>query len=193
MELNDNLSVSPKGLVAAQNYQQADNLGRQSVSQPVTTYSDQYEYRLGTSLSKLRSGRDIHRSWAASDISQGPREAGEIRGELKIFVETCQRWKLKLKDQVILLGYQSGDSIGMQILNGRVRAHSRDIKDRSGYVIAISIGLGILYGESIDAENQWLRNPRQILDGKSPLDYMLGGKMIDLITINRMVERERGL
>ena len=193
MELSRILSEAPMGLLTAQKYQQAVNRGLHPFSQQVTTYSDQYEYRLGTSLSKLRSGIDIHRSWAASDISQGPREAGEIRGELKIFVETCQRWRLKLKDQVILLGYQSADSIGMQILNGRVRAHSRDIKDRSGYVIAISIGLGILYGESIDAENQWLRNPRQILDGKSPLDYMLGGQMIDLITINRMVERERGL
>ena len=184
MEFNDNLSVSPKGLVAAQNYQQADNLGRQSVSQLVTTYSDQ---------NNCRSGKVMHWSRAESDISQGPREAGEIRGVLKIFVETCQRWELKLEDQVILLGYQSAGSTGMQILNGRVREHSRDIKDRSGYVIAISIGLGILFGESIDAENQWLRNPRQMLDGKSPLDYMLGGQMIDLIAINRMVERERGL
>ena len=92
---------------------------------------------------------------------------------------------------MVLLGYESGDSVGIQILNGRVRARSRDITDRFGYVIAISIG--ILYGENIDAENEWLRRLREVLDGRSPLDYMLGGHMIDLITINRMVERERGL
>ena len=162
-------------------------------SQQVTAYSDQYENRLSTSVLTFRSAETNIGLGQHLMISQGPREAGEIRGVLKIFVETCQRWELKLEDQVILLGYQSAGSTGMQILNGRVREHSRDIKDRSGYVIAISIGLGILFGESIDAENQWLRNPRQMLDGKTPLDYMLGGQMIDLIAINRMVERERGL
>ncbi len=94
---------------------------------------------------------------------------------------------------LVLLGYRSGDSVGARILDGRVRSLSQDIEDRSGYVIAISIGLGIHYGENIDAENEWLRRPRETLGGRSPLDYMLGGHMIDLIAINRMVERERGL
>ena len=78
---------------------------------------------------------------------------------MKIVVETCQRWKSRPEDQVFLLGYESGDSVGIQILKGRVRARSRDITDRSGYVIAISIGLGILYRENLDAENEWLRRP----------------------------------
>ena len=79
------------------------------------------------------------------------------------------------------------------MLMGRVLALSLDVTDRAGYVIAISVGLGILYGENADAENRWLRRTRSALDGQSPLERMLGGHMIDLITVNRMVERERGL
>ena len=182
----------PKGLLEAKLCQQAENFGHNPATQQATI---QQVHAVTLARPRYVSGfdEDLHQPRVAADFSQGPRETHEIRGILRVFIETCRRWNLSLEDQVVLLGYRSGDRVGIQVLNGRLRIHSQDIKDRSGYVIAISIGLGILYGESIDAENQWLRRPREILDGRSPLDYMLGGRMINLITINRMVERERGL
>ena len=186
MELSHTLSEASEGLLAARSYQQP-------VSQQVPAQLDQFMPGPVISSWKLKVQEDVHQPWVAPDISQGPRETHETRGVLKVFVETCQRWKLGPGDQVVLLGYRSGDSAGMRVLDGRVRLHSRDIEDRAAYVVAISAGLGILYGESAAAENQWLRHPREILDGKSPLDRMLAGHMVDLIAVNRMVERERGL
>lgn len=139
------------------------------------------------SLSSMR------RRWVAPDISPGPRESPEVQGVLKVFIETCLRWGLSQDSQVLLLGYRSGDGVGVQLLKGRFRVYSRDVKDRSGYVIAISVGLGVLYEENIKAENDWLRRPHEALGGRCPLKRMLDGSMVDLIAVNRLVERERGL
>ena len=122
-------------------------------------------------------------------MSQGLPESHEVRGILKVFIDTCQRWGLDQDNQVVLLGYRPEDISGRLVLDGSVRVHSRDIKDRAAYVVAISLGLGILYGEKVDPELRWLRSPREVLDGKAPLDRMLEGGMTDLMIVNEMVER----
>ena len=126
-------------------------------------------------------------------VCQGLPESREPRGLPKVFIDTCRRWGLGLDEQLILLGFERGESIGRHVLEGRIRTLSRDATARAGYVIAISVGLAILYGENIAAENWWLRRKRDALGGQSPLDRMLGGDMISLIHVNGMVERERGL
>ena len=78
-------------------------------------------------------------------------------------------------------------------MQGRIRALSRDSIARAGYVIAISVGLAILYRENIAAENRWLRRKRVALGEKSPLDLMLDGDMIALISVNGLVAQDRGL
>lgn len=117
----------------------------------------------------------------------------KLRGILDAFVNTCRRWGLDEDDQAVLLGFNSGDVVGRQMLTGCILALSRDVEDRVGYVIAISLGLGILFNERVDAENQWLKLPRKSLHDQSPLDCILNGKMESLLKVNRMVERERGL
>ena len=109
------------------------------------------------------------------------------------FVETCKHWGLDTDAQLILLGYPPGDSIGKQVLWGRIQALSRDARDRADYVVAISVGLAILHGEDAAAEKRWLRRQRATLGGQSPLDRMLNGDMAALVVVNGMVERERGL
>ena len=129
----------------------------------------------------------------APATARSPQDAHEPRGVAKIFVETCQRWDLDSNDQLTLLGFDRGYSFGRHVLQGRVRTLSRDARDRAGYVIAISVGLSILYQDNIAAENQWLRRKRNALGEGSPLDRMLGGDMMALIAVNGMVERDRGL
>lgn len=111
------------------------------------------------------------------------------QGLLDVFEKTCQRWSLSKDEQEILLGGQ----VGALSLTGRLSTVSRDMKDRIGYVVAISLGLGILFDENIQSEKRWLRQPNKKLQGKSPLDYMLEGSMQNVFTINDIVERERGI
>ena len=129
----------------------------------------------------------------------GPRRSRERmeptapRGIFDAFVKTCQRWRLNPDDQLTLLGYQVDDFVGRQVLAGRMMPASRDVRDRVGYVVGISLGLSALFGDSLDAENLWLRTERRELRGQSPLDYMLEGRMINLIKVSDLAIHERGL
>ena len=114
------------------------------------------------------------------------------KGVVDGFIKTCERWGLSKAEQVILLGYM-GDELGAeQIFRSRIRA-SRDVVDRTGYVLGISIGLAALFNESIAAEKDWLRRPNPKLNNAIPLAVMLDGKMISLITIFNLVNYERAL
>lgn len=118
--------------------------------------------------------------------------SGMRRGAVEGFVRTCERWKLSHSEQVVLLGYRGDDLAAQPVLTGRTRA-SQDIRDRTGYVLSISIGLAALYNDSIDAEINWLKRPHEALSGASPLNVMLDGKMLSLIRVHALVMMERGL
>jgi hypothetical protein len=114
------------------------------------------------------------------------------RGVVDGFIKTCERWKLEKPDWVTLLGY-NGDELGAeQIFRNRIRA-SRDVVDRTGYVLGISIGLAALFNNSIEAELNWLNTPNAKLDNATPMAVMLRGKMVSLITIFNLVNYERAL
>ncbi|MDE0302621.1 MAG: hypothetical protein OXJ38_05355 [Gammaproteobacteria bacterium] len=114
------------------------------------------------------------------------------RGIFEAFVKTCQRWELDLDSQITLLGCRENISTGHQILSGHIISPSQDIVDRAGYIVGISLGLGALFGEAIDAEIDWLKCPRKKLQNKSPLEYMLEGHLVNLFAIAEMVRHERG-
>ena len=195
MSLNP-LSSSSVGLLAEQQEFRrscAMNFALRSTPEQIGSWSGRTALERDHRPWGLRNVSGLQQSWDWSDDSQGLPESQEVRGILKVFIDTCQRWGLDQDEQVILLGYRSGDIAGRGVLDGSVRAHSRDVIDRAAYVVAISLGLGILYGEKVPPELRWLRSPRKVLDGKAPLERMLEGGMIDLITVNEMVNQERGL
>ncbi|MEY9604241.1 hypothetical protein ABIA00_003319 [Bradyrhizobium ottawaense] len=114
------------------------------------------------------------------------------RGAIEGFVRTCERWKLSHAEQVVLLGYRDDERAAQPVLLGRTRP-SQDVRDRTGYLLSISIGLAALYNDSIDAEIDWLRRPHPALGGVAPLNAMLDGKMLSMIRVHDMVMIERGL
>jgi hypothetical protein len=123
-----------------------------------------------------------------------PRQSANLRsGTIDAFVKTCQRWHLSTDQQIILLGYKGSAFFGFQILDGRLLAPPQDVLDRVGYILAISLGLGFLFGNSERAELAWLNAPREALNGSSPLTYMLEGRMENLMNVAAMVAHERGL
>ena len=124
---------------------------------------------------------------------QDEEKTSNPRGIFEAFVKTCQRWELDLDKQITLLGCRENISTGHQILSGRIIFPSQDIVDRAGYIVGISLGLGSIFGEVVDAEIAWLKCPRVGLQNKSPLDYMLEGHLVNLFVIAEMVKHERGL
>lgn len=123
-----------------------------------------------------------------------PTQAASVKsGIIDAFVKICQRWHLSPKQQVILLGYDGSEFFGQQLLEGRLIAPSQDVRERAGYILAISVGLGSLFDNSERAELAWLKAPRDALNGNSPLAYMLEGRMANLMHVATMVARERGM
>ena len=118
---------------------------------------------------------------------------GRLRGSLDAYVKTCQRWKLKSDKQMILLGYQPHDAVGRHVLSGDHIPPSQDFRDRIAYVLRISLGLGSVFNEAVEAELNWLNKTRPELKDKSAFDYMLEGHMSNLFIIAGLVEHERGL
>jgi hypothetical protein len=115
------------------------------------------------------------------------------QGVMDGFVKTCQRWGLTEAQELLLLGYGDNEFLGLQLLSGRWLRPSQDVKDRVGYVVGISVGLGAIFNEVLEAEVRWLKTVHPRLGGKTPLDYMLGGRMSALMTVSYLVEEERAL
>jgi Protein of unknown function (DUF2384) len=120
-----------------------------------------------------------------------PAAAG--KGVVGAFAKICQRWRLSRADQVVLLGYKGSEFFGEQLLDGNLLSPPQDVLERAGYVLAISVGLGSLFDDAEEAELAWLNTPRDDLRGRSPLAYMLEGRMTNVIEVALSVNRERGM
>ena len=112
---------------------------------------------------------------------------------IELFVNTCERWKLQEDQQLILLGYSPNDSTGRRILDGHLNQLPRDVEDRAGYAVGISLGLCTLFRDNDDAELDWLQLSRQKFGGKSAMEFILEGDYKNLYVISEMVKRERGI
>lgn len=123
-----------------------------------------------------------------------PIQRASVRsGIIDAFAKTCQRWHLSPEQQVVLLGFKGSEFFGSQLLEGRVLAIPQDARERAGYILAISIGLGTLFGEIERAELMWLSTPREAFNGRSALAYMLEGRMASVMDVAAIVDRERGM
>jgi hypothetical protein len=145
----------------------------------------------GFRAQQLRASHPVQRDdvSAATQQPTGP----SPRGAVDALVKTCQRWHLSTSDQISLLGYSGSESLGLQFLEGRLSAPPQDARDRGGYILGISLGLGALFNDSEEAELLWLREPRPALGGRSAIDFMLEGRMANLMVVAQIVAAERGL
>jgi antitoxin Xre/MbcA/ParS-like protein len=136
------------------------------------------------------SERFLHQvvpDWPGAEPTLAP--PGLIEG----FVKTCQRWRLNEREQSVLLGYGTNPPLAREITSGRYRDLPQDVRDRVGYIVGISVGLGTVFDEAVPAELDWLHRPHPKLANRSPLSVMLMGHMAQLITVSDLVAEERAL
>jgi hypothetical protein len=115
------------------------------------------------------------------------------RGLMEAFVNTCQRWRLSEHSQAVLLGYGTSPVLASEFLSGRFLNLPQDARDRAAYIVGISVGLGALFNEVVQAELGWLNRPHPALRDQSPLPFMLQGQMSNVITVSALVAEEQGL
>jgi len=115
------------------------------------------------------------------------------------FFGITDEWGLQAKEQITLLGTPSKSSFyRMKDFSegkcDRPTKLNKDTLERISYVMGIYKALNILLPSSRRA-SEWIKksNTASIFAGKSALDTMLQGRVVDLADIRRYLDAERGL
>lgn len=110
---------------------------------------------------------------------------------LKAFFGITHKWKLSAEQERILLGATLATFYRWK--KNRNGSLSQDTLERISYILGIYKALRILLSGE-DAANQWIKKPNNapLFGGKSALDKLLAGRVIDLADVRRFLDAERG-
>lgn len=109
---------------------------------------------------------------------------------LKAFFAIAHKWNLTPDQESILLGVPKPTYYRWKKqLDGSL---SRDTLERISYVLGIYKALRILLPNELTA-NQWIHKPNSapLFSGKSALDKLMVGRVIDLADVRRYLDAER--
>jgi transcriptional regulator with XRE-family HTH domain len=107
-------------------------------------------------------------------------------GPAKFVAKLEEIWRLDRKELSNLLGFEDEEYVH-DLMSGARKLDRRDVKDRVRHLMRIREALHSLF-QSLDAEREWLREPRPELRGESPLALMLEGSMENLLTVSQFVQ-----
>lgn len=115
-------------------------------------------------------------------------EDRRITGPVKFVKSLLDTWHLPPEAAGRLLGFEASDADYVKdVLRGDAPLRGRDAKDRVVHLFQIRRLLFSLFRDEA-VENDWLREARDALGGKSPLDLLLDGSMEDLLLTKEYVE-----
>jgi uncharacterized protein (DUF2384 family) len=120
-------------------------------------------------------------------------DADEIgAAALTAFFNITERWKLAAEEERTLLGAPPRSTF-FKWKSERTARLSADTLERISYVMGIYKALRILLPTE-EAANAWVRRPNQAIGfaGKSALERMLAGRVMDLADVRRYLDAERG-
>ncbi len=113
------------------------------------------------------------------------------KSALQGFFNLAIAWRLRDEDARELLGGLSSSAFYEWKKNpGRVLEVDRIT--RISYLIGIYKALHILYGDQLADDWVGLPNSNRIFAGRSPLAYMLGGGLLAMQTVRKLLEARRG-
>ena len=119
-------------------------------------------------------------------------EPKRLSGPIQFVLKLLDSWRLTKSDAVVLLGFDESDSdYAHAVLEGRAALHGRDVRDRIAHLFQIQKTISTLFRDP-DVENAWLREPHVLLDGREPLDLLLGGSMENLLLVKEYADAAAG-
>jgi hypothetical protein len=111
-------------------------------------------------------------------------------GHIVLFEKIMQVWGIGDSEAAVLLGLEDSRVV-RQLLRGVTTLRNRDPKDRLRYIIQIHADLQALLRDD-NAEKQWMRARKALLDDASPLEVMLRPQMENLVRVRQFVEHISG-
>jgi hypothetical protein len=113
------------------------------------------------------------------------------KSALQGFFNLAAAWRLRDEDARELLGGLSSSAF-YEWKKNPDRLLEVDRITRISYLIGIYKALHILYGEKLADEWVSLPNGNRIFAGRSPLAFMLGGGLLAMQTVRKLLEARRG-
>jgi hypothetical protein len=118
-------------------------------------------------------------------------DAGRVA--LTFFFNLMALWQCPVDQQRALLGSIPGSTYFSWKKLGKVRL-PRDTLERISYLMGIHKALRILFSNQPERAYEWVHkaNAAAPFNGRSALDYMLAGRVIDLADVRRYLDGVRG-
>lgn len=108
----------------------------------------------------------------------------------KTFFRIMDRWQVRTEDARKLLGSPSRATF-FAWKKGDGGTLSRDTLERVSYVIGIYKGLQILFPDPAQAD-AWISKPNEAFAGRSALERMTAGNVLDLHVVRAYIDHVRG-
>ncbi len=125
------------------------------------------------------------------DLNSRPERERLSRSALKGFFKLAAAWGIRDDDARELLGGLSSSSYYDWKKNPD-RVLEVDRITRVSYLLGIYKALHILYGDKLADEWVHLPNTNPVFAGRTPLSYMLGGGLIAMQTVRKLLDARRG-
>ena len=139
---------------------------------------------------KFMTAKLIHAKIHASQQSE---DTAHMVVPIRLVSKVLNTWRLGDRERARLLGLGESDQASIEeFLSGTSTTIRRDTKDRIAYLIQIRSTLSSLFRDD-SVENEWLREPNEMLEGHSPLDQMLEGSMESLLLVRDFCDEVGGL
>lgn len=102
------------------------------------------------------------------------------------------QWRLSGAQQMTLLGLSNEKTLYNWKSQPEKAKLTRDLLERTSYILGIYKSLQILLSEQILAD-QWLATPNDnpLFNGSAPLDRLLAGQVVDLAVVRNFLDAER--
>ncbi|WP_024297855.1 MbcA/ParS/Xre antitoxin family protein [Methylomicrobium lacus] len=115
------------------------------------------------------------------------------KGALRTFFNIADAWKLSTDEAMVLLGMDSRSTFFKWKKQPELAKLNPDKLERLSYIFGIYKALQILLPKA-EAADQWIKRPNTavLFQGKSALDRMLKGRVIDLYVVRQYLDGQRG-
>ncbi|MBA3537910.1 MAG: DUF2384 domain-containing protein [Tatlockia sp.] len=116
----------------------------------------------------------------------------QVQAALKAVLNILEKWDCSVEETQILLGLKRSTLFKYKSIPENASI-SRDLTERLSYLLNIHAALRILFSNP-DSVYGWVRKPNfaPFYNGKSAMDIMLQGRVVDLWAVASRLNAERG-
>lgn len=124
----------------------------------------------------------------ANHVESSPTVAPSPHG-FAAFFALSKTWRLNTDQQITLLGSPARSTYFKWKKEGGLM--SPDTGERISHLLSIFKALQILFPDP-DHADAWLRRSNHFFEGRSALEVMLGGKLMDIHSVRAYLDAQRG-